>query len=369
MSDNKILYLKPKWHVETETGEGRMKPFETLKNYLQSETDGENPAVAETILCLADAMIQISKLVARGPLAGAMGAARGDNAGGDVQKELDIVANDAVIDALQEAPVAYLVSEELEDPLVMQRTAPLYVAIDPLDGSSNIETNAAVGTIFAIFPAMIDENTTVDAGVLQPGVNQLAAGYCIYGPQTSLVLTLGNGTHIFTLDPVDDEFRLTAADVRISETTREFAINVSNFRHWDRHVRSYIDDCLAGEEGHRQSNYNMRWIASLVAECQRILARGGIFLYPGDARKGYAHGRLRLLYECSPIAFLVEQAGGGATTGKQRILEVTPENIHQRVPMIFGSSRETRRVERYYAERDMHGERSQLFNKRGLFRA
>ncbi len=346
-----------------------MKPFETLKNYLQSETDGENPAVAETILCLADAMIQISKLVARGPLAGAMGAARGDNAGGDVQKELDIVANDAVIDALQEAPVAYLVSEELEDPLVMQRTAPLYVAIDPLDGSSNIETNAAVGTIFAIFPAMIDENTTVDAGVLQPGVNQLAAGYCIYGPQTSLVLTLGNGTHIFTLDPVDHEFRLTAADVRISETTREFAINVSNFRHWDRHVRSYIDDCLAGEEGHRQSNYNMRWIASLVAECQRILARGGIFLYPGDARKGYAHGRLRLLYECSPIAFLVEQAGGGATTGKQRILEVTPENIHQRVPMIFGSSREIRRVERYYAERDMHGERSQLFNKRGLFRA
>jgi fructose-1,6-bisphosphatase I len=298
-----------------------------------------------------------------------MGAARGDNAGGDVQKELDIVANDAVIDALQEAPVAYLVSKELEEPLVMQRTAPLCVAIDPLDGSSNIETNAAVGTIFAIFPAVIDENTTVDAAVLQPGVNQLAAGYCIYGPQTSLVLTLGNGTHIFTLDPVEDEFRLTTADVRISETTREFAINVSNFRHWDRHVRSYIDDCLAGEEGHRQSNYNMRWIASLVAECQRILARGGIFLYPGDARKGYAHGRLRLLYECSPIAFLVEQAGGGATTGKQRILEITPENIHQRVPMIFGSSREIRRVERYYAERDMHGERSQLFNKRGLFRA
>jgi len=274
-----------------------------------------------------------------------------------------------VIEALQEAPVAYLVSEELEDPLVMQRTAPLYVAIDPLDGSSNIETNAAVGTIFSIFPAVTDENTTVDAGVLQPGVNQLAAGYCIYGPQTSLILTLGNGTHIFTLDPVEDEFRLTTADVRISETTREFAINVSNFRHWDRHVRAYIDDCLAGEEGHRQSNYNMRWIASLVAECQRILARGGIFLYPGDARKGYAHGRLRLLYECSPIAFLVEQAGGGATTGKQRILEVTPENIHQRVPMIFGSSREIRRVERYYAERDMHGERSQLFNKRGLFRA
>jgi fructose-1,6-bisphosphatase I len=346
-----------------------MKPFETLKNYLQSETDEGKSGVAETVLCLAGAMIQISKLVARGPLAGAMGAARGDNADGDVQKELDIVANDAVVEALQNAPVAYLVSEELEDPLVMQPNAPLYVAIDPLDGSSNIETNAAVGTIFAIFPAVSDENTTVDAGVLQPGVNQLAAGYCIYGPQTSLVLTTGNGTHIFTLDPDEVEFRLTATNIQIPETTREFAINVSNFRHWDRHVRSYIDDCLAGEEGHRKSNYNMRWIASLVAECQRILARGGIFLYPGDARKGYAHGRLRLLYECSPIAFLIEQAGGGATTGTQRVLEVVPENIHQRVPMIFGSSREIRRVEAYYAERDMHGERSQLFSKRGLFRA
>jgi len=346
-----------------------MKPFETLNNYLQSETDEGTSGVAETILCLADAMIQISKLVARGPLAGAMGAARGDNADGDVQKELDIVANDAVVEALQDAPVAYLVSEELEEPLIMRPDAPLYVAIDPLDGSSNIETNAAVGTIFAIFPAVNDENTTVDANVLQPGANQLAAGYCIYGPQTSLVLTTGNGTHIFTLDPDVVEFRLTAANVQIPETTREFAINVSNFRHWDRHVRSYIDDCLAGEEGHRRSNYNMRWIASLVAECQRILARGGIFLYPGDARKGYTHGRLRLLYECSPIAYLVEQAGGGATTGKQRVLEVVPENIHQRVPMIFGSSREIRRVEAYYAERDMHGERSQLFNKRGLFRA
>lgn len=346
-----------------------MKPFETLKNHLQSETDAGESSVAETILCLAKAMIQISQLVARGPLAGAMGVPRGDNADGDVQKELDIVANDAVVEALQDAPISCLVSEEFEEPRVMRPNAPLFVAIDPLDGSSNIETNAAVGTIFAIFPAINDENTTVEAGALQPGVNQLAAGYCIYGPQTSLVLTIGNGTHIFTLDPDEVEFRLTAANVRIPETTREFAINVSNFRHWDRHIRAYVDDCLAGEEGHRKSNYNMRWIASLVAECQRILARGGIFLYPGDARKGYAQGRLRLLYECSPIAFLIEQAGGGATTGTQRIMEVAPRDTHQRVPMIFGSSREIRRVERYYAESDMQGERSQLFNKRGLFRA
>jgi fructose-1,6-bisphosphatase I len=208
----------------------------------------------------------------------------------------------------------------------------------------------------------------MDEVVLQPGINQLAAGYCIYGPQTSLVLTLGSGTHIFTLDPELGEFRLTNADVQIAQTTREFAINVSNFRHWDRHIRSYIDDCLEGSEGLRQSNYNMRWLASLVAECHRILSRGGIFLYPADARKGYAQGRLRLLYECNPIAFLVEQSGGGATTGTQRILEVVPNDVHQRVPMIFGSSREIRRVERYYAQRKLHGERSQLFSRRGLFR-
>ena len=267
---------------------------------------------------------------------------------------------------MRDAPVRYLVSEELDQVQEMQQDKRLLVAVDPLDGSSNIETNAAVGTIFSILPAA--ENASIDDVVLQPGNGQLAAGYCIYGPQTALVLTLGAGTHIFTLDPEARDFRLTESNVHITETTREFAINVSNFRHWDRPVRAYVDDCLAGEEGHRQSNYNMRWVASLVAECHRILARGGVFLYPGDARRGYAHGRLRLLYECNPIAFLVEQAGGGATTGEQRILDVKPEQIHQRVPMIFGASHEIRRVERYYAGRDLAAERSQLFGKRGLFR-
>ena len=348
-----------------------MKQFQTLENYLQTQAtdDDIQSAIATTILCIAAAAIRIANLVARGPLAGELGVCRGDNTNGDVQKELDLVANDYIVEALRIAPVGYLVSEELDQPMMIHSAAPLFVAIDPLDGSNNIETNAAVGTIFSIFPAHGARNTPVDDVVLQAGVNQLAAGYCIYGPQTSLVLTLGAGTHIFTLDPAQGEFRLTARNIQIAKTTREFAINVSNFRDCDQHFRAYIDDCLDGEDDLRMSNYNMRCVASLVAECHRILSRGGIFLYPGDARKGYANGRLRLLYECDPVAFLVEQAGGSATTGQQRILDLKPRKVHQQVPMIFGSSREIRRVERYYADCKMVAGRSPLFNRRGLFRA
>ena len=298
-----------------------MKQFQTLENYLQTRATDDliQSAVATTILCIAAAAIRIANLVARGLLASELGRARGDDTDGDVQKELNLVANDFIIEALKTARVRYLVSEELVQPMMMQNAAPLFVAIDPLGGSSHIETNAAVGTIFSIFPAIGPQYTLSDDVALQAGVNQLAAGYCIYGPQTALVLTLGAGTHIFTLDPEDGEFYLTTANVQIAETTREFAINVSNFRHWDQHIRAYIDDCLDSEDGLRKSNYNMRWVASLVAECHRILSRGGIFLYPGDARKGYAQGRLRLLYECNPVAFLVEQAGGGATTGFEEL--------------------------------------------------
>ncbi len=347
-----------------------MKQFQTLENYLQTRATDDfiQSAVATTILCIAAAAIRIANLVARGLLASELGRARGDNTDGDVQKKLDLIANEYIIEALQIASVAYLVSAELDQPMLLHEAAPLAVAINPLDGSSNIETNAAAGTIFSIFPTFSAQYTRGDDVVLQAGVNQLAAGYCIYGPQTSLVLTLGAGTHIFTLDPEDGEFYLTTANVQIAETTREFAINVSNFRHWDQHIRAYIDDCLDGEDGLRKSNYNMRWIASLVAECHRILSRGGIFLYPGDARKGYAQGRLRLLYECNPVALLIEQAGGSATTGQERIMDLKTNRVHQRAPLIFGSSREIRRVERYYAECDMTGERSPLFNKRGLYR-
>lgn len=348
-----------------------MTKLQTLEYYLSNEArdDVLRAAVATTIRRISTAAAHIANLVARGPLAGELGRPRGDNFDGDVDKELDLVANDRILDALKTAPVAYLVSRELDQPLAMQESAPLFVAIDPLDASSNIETNAAVGTIFSIYPAIGAQRIPGDSVVLQAGVNQLAAGYFIYGPQTSFVLTLGTGTQIFTLDPLDQEFYLTAANVKIAETTREFAINVSNFRHWDEHIRAYIDDCLDGEDGSTRRNYDMRWMASLVAESHRILCRGGVFLYPGDDRKGNSAGRLRLLYECNPLAFLIEQAGGSATTGRQRVLELVPNAIHQRVPMIFGSSRETARVEAYYSQPSMNGERAQLFGNRGLFRA
>ncbi len=344
-----------------------MQSFETLETYLSQRTEAAevSQAVADTVVAIASATVEISMIIARGALAGDLGASRGDNTDGDVQKELDLVANDIVIEALQDAPVAWIVSEELQDPLQGTVGAPLGVAIDPLDGSSNIDTNTSVGSIFSVLHAQTDAADST----LQPGTQQLAAGYVIYGPQTTLVLTLGDGTMMFTLDPEQAAFRLTESDVRIPETTREFAINASNFRHWDGPVRAYVDDCLNGEEGFRDSNYNMRWLASLVAECHRILSRGGVFLYPSDARKGYSAGRLRLLYEVNPIAFIVEQAGGAGTTGTQRLLEIEPSGIHQRAPMIFGSRREVARVERYFERTRINAERSQLFNKRGLFRA
>jgi len=347
-----------------------MRELESLGDYLNREVTEGNISndVGVVVLAITRATTRISTLVRRGPLVSSFGEARGNNSDGDVQKELDIVANDIIISALQCTPVAWIASEELDTALAVTRGAPLVVAIDPLDGSSNIDTNTSVGTIFSLLPASDIDNPTGASAVLQKGTRQLAAGYVIYGPQTALVLTTGQGTHIFTLDADTGEFHLTRADVKVPDTTKEFAINVSNFRHWDRHIRAYIDGCLDGEDGQRESNYNMRWLASLVAECHRIFSRGGVFLYPSDARKGYATGRLRLLYEVNPIAFLVEQAGGAATTGRERVMEIEPRTIHQRVPMIFGSRHEIRRVVRYHNESETPGERSQLFSKRGLFR-
>ena len=263
-------------------------------------------------------------------------------------------------------PAAGAASEE-DEPIELDRRRPLAIAIDPLDGSSNIETNAPIGTIFSILPNPGPDATPEDV-FLQPGTAQLAAGYCIYGPHTKLVLTIGDGTEMFTLDPMNKEFRHTRTDTAIPETTTEFAVNASNARHWERAVRAYFDDCIAGDPGVPRGNYNMRWIASLVAEGHRIMMRGGIFLYPGDRRPAYRSGRLRLAYECNPIAFLVEQAGGATSTGAGRVLEVEPTDIHQRVPLIFGSRKEVELVTHYY--RDVHPlqERSQLFGNRGLFR-
>jgi fructose-1,6-bisphosphatase I len=345
-----------------------MSEYPTLKNYLAdwANQSDDRIAITQTIEMIGEACIEISALVARGPLAGELGAEQGDNADGDTQKALDLIANDLIIEAIQAAPVACLVSEELEKPFPIKKGAPLYVATDPLDGSSNIDTNVSVGTIFSILPTIHDEND--ECRLLQAGTAQLAAGYVIYGPQTSMVLTLGDGTMIFTLDPRTGDYRLTTADTSVYPDTTEFAINSSNSRQWDGHIKAYVDDCLRGEEGPHGANYNMRWIASLVAECHRILSRGGIFLYPGDIRHGYAAGRLRLVYECNPIAFLIEQAGGSASTGTQRIMEIQPTDIHERVPLIFGSVHEVELVEQYYADLNPYHERPQLFGNRSLLR-
>jgi len=335
----------------------------TLKQFLAQwvDRDALRADVALTLLNLAAACRRISDLIAAGVLAGALGATRAEHGAGDTQKELDVRANDLVLDALSEAPVAALASEELDAAISLNAGAPLLVAIDPLDGSSNIDTNVSVGTIFSILP-----NTD---SFLQPGDRQLAAGYAIYGPQTALVLTTGEGTHVFTLDRASGQFRLTAEHVRVPRKTREFAINASNHRHWDEPIRIYVDDCLAGTEGPRGEDFNMRWIASMVAEAHRVLARGGVYMYPGDLREGYQRGRLRLLYEANPVAWLIEQAGGAASTGTCRILEIMPEGIHQRVPLIFGSRDEVERLDRYHRDPYPLGERSPLFGRRGLFRS
>jgi len=348
-----------------------MGDFVTLEHHLNdfAQGDADRRALADTVIAVADACRTVSELIAQGPIAGDMAAARGDNEAGDVQKELDVRANEILIERLRETPVAFVASEELEDALVTgAKGAKFCLAMDPLDGSSNIDTNVSIGTIFSILPLHEDADAAPAMQFMQPGNAQLAAGYVIYGPQTALVLSLGEGSHIFTLDRATSTFQMTAQNQQIPERTREFAINASNYRHWGEWVRLYIDDCLDGAEGPRGKDFNTRWVASLVAECHRILSRGGVFLYPADERPGYEDGRLRLLYEANPIAMLVEQAGGIATTGGQKILDIVPEELHQRVPLIFGSAEEVERIEHYCREPETVARQSPLFGRRGLFR-
>ncbi|KKL10814.1 hypothetical protein LCGC14_2552070, partial [marine sediment metagenome] len=233
---------------------------------------------------------------------------------------------------------------------------------DPLDGSSNIDVNVSIGTIFSIFPAEDDAR----ASFLRPGRDQVAGGYIIYGPQTCLVVTFGDGTRQYTLDTQTGRFELSHPRLSLSQDSREYAINASNYRHWSSPVRAFIDDCLAGTDGPREADFNMRWVASLVAETHRILTRGGVFLYPADRRDGYGQGRLRMLYECAPIAFVVEQAGGRATDGSDNILDRTANDLHMRTPFVFGSAQKVTRVATYH-DLPEH-EVSALFGTRGLFR-
>ncbi len=337
-----------------------------LESYLAAWADdaADRASLATIVAAIARVSVNVAELIGQGALAGSMAADVGDSGGGDTQKALDVRAHDMFVAALAATPIAFVGSEEAERPLVLDDAAPYAVAIDPLDGSSNIETNVSIGTIFAVLPNTGDAETTF----AQPGTAQLAAGFVIYGPQTALVLTLGDGTHVFTLDRAKGRYVLTHAAIRIPVGRSEYAINASNYRHWNAAIRNYIDDCIAGAEGPRGHNFNMRWIASLVAETYRVLMRGGIFLYPRDARPDYRRGRLRLVYEANPIAFLIEQAGGAATDGERRILDQLPDGLHCRTPLVFGAADKVARVARYHEEPQVAVGQSPLFGKRGLFR-
>ncbi|MHC0052627.1 class 1 fructose-bisphosphatase [Actibacterium sp. D379-3] len=319
-------------------------------------------ALRPLILALCDVGAELSHLIQRGPLGGKLGAEVGTNTGGDGQKALDILADAAFAERLKTAGVRWYASEEQDEVVALDPAGAYALAIDPLDGSSNIDVNVSIGTIFSIFEARADANDSV----LRPATEQLAGGYIIYGPQTMLVVTFGNGTQEYLLDPDSRDWLLINPAVRVPETSREFAINASNYRHWPQPVRAYIDDCIAGEEGPRAQNFNMRWVASLVAETHRILTRGGVFLYPGDQREGYEMGRLRMVYECAPIAFVMEQAGGGATDGHDRIMAKTAPGLHARTPFVFGSPEKVSRVAAYFDLPEQ--EVSALFGNRGLFR-
>ncbi|PHS37074.1 MAG: class 1 fructose-bisphosphatase [Robiginitomaculum sp.] len=308
--------------------------------------DGEmRAAVSETVQALAEACKQISHICARGPLEHGLGAETGAaNTDGDAQKALDVRSDEIITAALETAPVAYYASEEQDDIVTLDASKPLAVASDPLDGSSNIDTNVSIGTIFSIFEAKDDARSSF----LRLGSEQICGGFFVYGPQTSLVITTGAGTQTYVLDPDSGVFSLAIADMKIVPASTEYAINASNHHHWDKPIRAYIEDCLLGASGPLGEKYNMRWVGSLVADANRILSRGGIFMYPGDSRDGYAHGRLRLLYEAAPVAFVIEQAGGKATDGTGRILDISLDTLHQRVPLVFGSKTPVQMVGDYH---------------------
>ena len=329
------------------------------------EADATLAPVADTIRAIAGAAIATATQIALGPLAPeAMPQGGSRNSDGDVQKALDLLTDRLFTEALAGAPVAVLVSEELAEAKVLNAGAPLVVAIDPLDGSSNIDANVSIGTIFSILPACPDAASPA-SHFMQPGREQRGAGFVVYGPQTIFVLSIGGPTVGFILDPRIGQFARLPKAMTIPADSHEYAINASNYRHWDPAVRAFIDDCMHGEDGRLSRNHNMRWIASMVADAFRIFMRGGVFLYPGDQRKGYNSGRLRLLYEVSPIAFLVEHAGGRATDGRQRILDITPSEIHQRSPLVFGSAQVVDTIAAYHTDPRLVGDRAPLAMSRG----
>ena len=323
----------------------------SLSRYLVEQQRAKQNIPPELRLLLevvARACKGISHAVNKGALGGVLGSAHSENIQGEVQKKLDIIANEVLIEANEwGGHLAAMASEEMDTIYVVPNRYPqgeYLLLFDPLDGSSNIDVNVSIGTIFSVLKKPESTNTVTEADFLQPGHAQVAAGYCVYGPQTTLVLTVGDGVAMFTLDREQGSFVLTQENVRIPEDTREFAINMSNMRHWDKPVADYIAECLAGSNGPRGKDFNMRWVASMVADVHRILTRGGVFMYPWDKREPHKPGKLRLMYEANPMAWLVEQAGGAATNGQQRIMDIQPTELHQRVSVFLGSKNEVARI-------------------------
>ncbi len=311
----------------------------------QSNVDTE---LTNSLFAITKACQNICQQLHQGALAGILGSADNTNVQGETQKKLDVIANDILKDALLScASVRALTSEEEEEFVDGDANGQHIVHFDPLDGSSNIDINAPVGTIFSVYQAPVTAKLS-EADLLLPGNQQIAAGYVLYGPSAMLVLTTGNGVNMFTLCPKTGVFLLTSADVAIGEDTKEFSINMSNQRHWAEPMQQYIADLLAGSDGPRQKNFNMRWLAAMVGDVHRVLSRGGIFTYPWDQREPSKAGKLRLMYEANPMAFLVEQAGGKAWTDSQAIMDVAPTAIHQRVPVILGSASEVTECLKYH---------------------
>ena len=323
----------------------------SLSRYLVEQQRARNHIPPELRLLLevvARACKGISHAVNKGALGGVLGSAHSENVQGEVQKKLDIIANEVLIEANEwGGHLAAMASEEMDSIYVVPNRYPqgeYLLLFDPLDGSSNIDVNVSIGTIFSVLKKPENSDKVSEADFLQAGHAQVAAGYCVYGPQTTLVLTVGDGVAMFTLDREQGSFVLTQESLSIPEDTREFAINMSNMRHWDKPVSDYIAECLAGKDGPRGKDFNMRWVASMVADVHRILTRGGVFMYPWDKREPQKPGKLRLMYEANPMSWLVEQAGGMATNGRERILDIQPTQLHERVSVFLGSKNEVERV-------------------------
>ncbi len=321
--------------------------MQSLTHFLDNQTS--KPANLRALIkAVAETCAVIGHTVNASAINDLQGALEQENVQGEVQKKLDVIANDTMLEEGRwGGNVAALVSEEMDDVhQITGKKGEFLLVFDPIDGSSNVDVNGVVGTIFSILKAPVTAGDVPASAVLQPGTQQVAAGYAIYGPQTTMVLTLGDGVFVFSLDPSTKEWLMTRDNVTIPATTREFAINMSNMRHWEPPVRRYVEECLAGKTGERGADFNMRWLASMVGDVHRIITRGGIFMYPVDSRKGI--GKLRLMYEANPIAMLIEQAGGAATDGRMRILDIQPNDLHQRVGVILGSREEVERVTQYH---------------------